>query len=160
MPNGNPVDSDKFAYKLAWLARLRDRVVDLLASEDAFVLGGDWNVAPGDDDVYDPVGWQNDALCRPESRAAYRRIVHLGLTDTIAVLSPEPHRYTWWDYRAGAFAADHGLRIDHLLLSPQVADRLTGADIDRTPRTWERPSDHAPVHCMLQEAWRSSLLAT
>ena len=149
-PNGNPIESDKYAYKLAWLARLRDRAVDLLASEDVFILGGDWNVAPGDDDVYDPVGWRNDALCRPKSRAVYRCIVHLGLTDALAALNPAPHRYTWWDYRAGAFAADHGLRIDHLLLSPQAADRLTGADIDRTPRSWERPSDHAPVHCTLQ----------
>jgi exodeoxyribonuclease-3 len=149
-PNGNPADSDKFAYKLAWLERLRNRVVDLLISEDAFVLGGDWNVAPSDDDVYDPVGWKGDALCRPESRAAYRRIVHLGLTDAIGALSSRPHRYTWWDYRAGAFGADHGLRIDHLLLSPQVADRLISADIDRAPRSLERPSDHTPVYCLLQ----------
>lgn len=151
-PNGNPTDSDKFNYKLAWLARLGDRVVELLASQDMFVLGGDWNVAPVDEDVYDPVGWRNDALCRLEARAAYRRIVYLGLTDALGALSPDAHKYTWWDYRAGAFAADHGLRIDHLLLSPQAADRLIVADVDRTPRSWDRPSDHAPVHCQLQLA--------
>lgn len=151
VPNGNPVDSAKFTYKLAWLARLRQRVADLLASQDPFILGGDWNVAPEDEDVYDPVGWQDDALCRPESRAAYRRLLYLGLTDAVA-LSPQAHRYTWWDYRAGAFAANHGLRIDHLLLSPQVADRLIAADVDRMPRSWDRPSDHAPVHCTLQSA--------
>lgn len=150
VPNGNPTDSIKFAYKLDWLSRLRDRIADLLGSEDVFVLGGDWNVAPDDDDVYDPVGWRDDALCRPESRAAYRRILYLGLTDAIAARSPDHAGFTWWDYRAGAFSADQGLRIDHLLLSPQAADRLAGAAIDRAPRSWERPSDHAPVYCLLQ----------
>ncbi len=152
VPNGNPVDNAKFDYKLNWLSRLRDRVVGLLASQDPFILGGDWNVAPGDEDVYDPIGWQNDALCRPESRAAYRRLLHLGLRDAVGAFPPHAHRYTWWDYRAGAFAADHGLRIDHLLLSPQIADRLVSADVDRTPRAWDRPSDHAPVFCTLQPA--------
>jgi exodeoxyribonuclease III len=150
-PNGNPIDSTKFGYKLAWLARMRDRVIELLASEEVVVIGGDWNVAPVDDDVYDPVGWRNDALCRPESRAAFRRILHLGLTDAIAALSPGRHPYTWWDYRAGAFAADHGLRIDHLLLSPQAADRLAAADVDAVPRGWDRPSDHTPVICTLSD---------
>ena len=152
VPNGNPVDSAKFDYKLNWLSRLRDRADVLLASQDPFILGGDWNVAPVDEDVYDPVGWQNDALCRPESRTAYRRLLNRGLRDAVGACPLHAHRYTWWDYRAGAFAADHGLRIDHLLLSPQIADRLVSADVDRTPRTWDRPSDHAPVWCTLRSA--------
>ncbi len=151
-PNGNPTGSDKFAFKLDWLDRLCDHTRDLLASEDAFVLGGDFNVAPEDADVYDPVGWKDDALCRPESRAGLREILLLGLTDALRALAVEPHRYTWWDYRAGAFSSDHGLRIDHLLLSPQAADRLVAADVDRRPRGWERASDHAPVWCELQFA--------
>ena len=150
-PNGNPVETGKFLYKLAWLDRLYTHVAAMLASDDAFVLGGDYNVAPDDGDVHDPALWRNDALCQPQSRAALRKITILGLTDAIRDLNPEARgRYTWWDYRAGAFGADQGLRIDHLLLSPQAADRLIAADIDRTPRAWERPSDHAPVWCTLQ----------
>jgi exodeoxyribonuclease-3 len=151
-PNGNPASTAKFDFKLDWLDRLYQHTRELLASEDPFVLGGDFNVVPEDIDVYDPVGWKGDALCRPESRAGFRKILHLGLTDAIRALSSEPHRFTWWDYRAGAFAADHGLRIDHLLLSPQGADRLLAADVDRTPRAWDRASDHAPVWCELQAA--------
>ncbi|MBK8175377.1 MAG: exodeoxyribonuclease III [Rhodospirillales bacterium] len=149
-PNGNPADSGKFAYKLAWLERLYAHAQGLLASGESFVLGGDWNVTPSDDDVYDPFGWRGDALCRPESRAAWRKIVYLGLTDAVGCLHPGAGHYTWWDYRAGAFAADHGLRIDHLLLSPTAADRLDGAGIDREPRGWERASDHTPVWCRLR----------
>lgn len=151
-PNGNPAGTEKFAYKLDWLARLQAHARDLLASEDTFVLGGDWNVAPEDADVYDPAGWRDDALCRPESRAAWRRIVHLGLTDAVAALDPQGHPFTWWDYRAGAFSADHGLRIDHLLLSPSAADRLEAVSVDRVPRGWERASDHTPVCCELRDS--------
>lgn len=151
-PNGNPIGTSKFDYKLDWLARLLLRAEELLASEDAFILGGDWNVAPTDDDVYNPFDLRNDALCQPETRAAFRRIQHLGLTDAVAALSALPHRYTWWDYRTGGYEGDRGMRIDHLLLSPQAADRLSEADIDRTPRGWLRPSDHAPVHCTLRDA--------
>lgn len=153
LPNGNPADGPKFAYKLAWMERLYGHVRGLLESEDAVVLGGDYNVAPGDDDVYDPAAFARDALCRPESRAALRKIVWLGLTDAIAARLPErAGRYTWWDYRAGAFEADQGVRIDHLLLSPQAADRLDEAGIDRSPRTWDRPSDHTPAWCRLRDA--------
>jgi exodeoxyribonuclease-3 len=150
-PNGNPVGSAKFTSKVEWLERLYGHTRELLASEDALVFGGDFNVAPEDHDVYDPVGWKDDAMCRPEARAGLRKLLHLGLTDAIAALSPGPHRYTWWDYRAGSFAADHGLRIDHLLLSPQAADRLNAADVDRRPRGWARSSDHAPVWCEIQD---------
>jgi len=150
VPNGNPIESDKFPYKLAWLGRLRDHARTLLALEEPLVLGGDYNVCPTDDDVYDPVGWKDDALCRPESRAAFRRIVNLGLTDAFRALHSEPHRYTFWDYQAGRWQKDEGLRIDHLLLSPQAADLLAAADIDRKPRNKEKPSDHTPVWCELE----------
>ncbi len=152
VPNGNPVDSDKFPYKLDWLRRLATHVETLLASEDAVVLGGDYNVAPTDADVYDPAGWRDDALCRPESRAALRAATHLGLTDAIAATRPGAGHYTWWDYRRAAFETDQGLRIDHLLLSPQAADRLRDAGIDRAPRAWEKASDHTPVWCELSVA--------
>lgn len=151
LPNGNPVASDKYEYKLAWMERLHGHARALLATEDAFVLGGDFNVTFDDDDVYDPAGWRDDALCRLESRAVFRKTVHLGLTDAIRAISPEVGRYTWWDYRAGAWSRDHGLRIDHLLLSPQAADRLDDAGIDRTPRGREKASDHTPVWCALSD---------
>lgn len=151
LPNGNPVDSEKFAYKLRWMERLREHVAGLLTSEDAVVLGGDYNVAPTDGDVYEPAKWTGDALCRPESRAALRTILHMGLTDAIDALCPGIGHFTWWDYRSGAWARNEGLRIDHLLLSPQAADRLEAAGIDKTPRGWEKASDHTPVWCDLAD---------
>jgi exodeoxyribonuclease-3 len=150
LPNGNPVDSDKFPYKLSWMDRLHDHARRLLEYEEVLVLGGDYNVAPSDDDVYDPVAWQGDALCRPETRAKYRRLLNLGLVDAYRALHAEPNRYTFWDYQSGRWQKDEGLRIDHLLLSPQAADRLSAADIDRDPRKLEKPSDHTPVWCELE----------
>ncbi len=149
LPNGNPVESEKFPYKLRWLKRLRAHAKKLLTQEEVLVLGGDYNVAPTDDDVYDAEGWANDALCRKESRAGYRSILHLGLTDAFWALHPLPHSYTFWDYQAGAWNKDHGLRIDHLLLSPQAADRLQASGIDRKERGKEKASDHVPVWCEL-----------
>lgn len=149
LPNGNPVESDKFSYKLAWMERLRAHVRALLKLEEAFVLGGDYNVAPTDADVYDPVAWKDDALCRPESRGRLRALLNLGLTDGFRALHPEPHHYSYWDYQGGRWQRDEGLRIDHLMLSPHAADRLMECDIDRTPRGWERASDHTPVWCAL-----------
>jgi exodeoxyribonuclease III len=149
LPNGNPVDTEKYPYKLRWMKRLRQHVSALLKLDETFVLGGDYNIAPSDDDVYDPVAWQDDALCRPESRAQFRSIVYLGVTDAFRALHPEPHRYSYWDYQGGRWQRDEGLRIDHLLLSPQACDRLNECDIDRTPRDWERASDHTPVWCTL-----------
>jgi exodeoxyribonuclease-3 len=151
LPNGNPTDGPKYPYKLAWMERLYAHVRTLLAGEDAFVLGGDYNVAPDDGDLYDPEGWRDDALCRPETRAAWRKIMYLGLTDALRATSPEVGRYTYWDYRAGAWSKDHGLRIDHFLLSPQAADRLVDTGIDRGPRGREKTSDHTPVWCELEE---------
>jgi exodeoxyribonuclease-3 len=149
LPNGNPSDSDKFTYKLAWMERLRAHAAELLKLEEVLVLGGDYNVAPTDDDVYDPEGWRNDALCRPESRRALRMIINLGYTDAIRALHSQPHLYTFWDYQGGCWQRDEGLRIDHLLLSPQAADLLSESGIDRDPRGKDKPSDHTPVWCAL-----------
>jgi len=149
LPNGNPVGSEKYPYKLAWMERLCAHAREMLATEDAFVLGGDYNVAPADGDVYDPANWADDALCRPETRARYRALLNLGLTEAFRALHRETGRYSFWDYQRRAFEADRGLRIDHLLLSPQAADRLTACDIDMVPRGKTKASDHTPVWCEL-----------
>ena len=151
LPNGNPVDSHKFPYKLAWMERLYDHARGLLALEETLVLGGDYNVAPADGDVYDPAAWADDALCRPDSRARFRAILHLGFTEAYRALHPAPGAYSFWDYQKGRWQRDEGLRIDHLLLSPQAADRLEACDIDRAPRGREKASDHTPVWCELRE---------
>ena len=150
-PNGNPFPSDKFDYKLAWMERLYAHTQNLLRLDEPFVLGGDYNVCPTDDDVYDPKGWVDDALCRGESRGWFRALINLGLTDAFRALNPNPGAYSFWDYTGGAWQRGLGLRIDHLLLSPQAADRLEGSDIDRGPRGREKPSDHTPVWCRLSE---------
>jgi len=152
LPNGNPVGTDKFAYKLGWMARLKAHARTLLARELAFVLAGDFNVCPTDDDVYDPVAFAGDALCRPESRSAFRALVNLGLVDAFRVFHHESHRYSFWDYQQGRWYRDEGLRIDHLLLSPQAADRLVAADIDKAPRRKDKASDHTPVWCEIGAA--------
>lgn len=151
LPNGNPTDSDKYPYKLSWMARLKDRAADLLADERPVVLGGDYNVIPSDDDVHDPVAWQGDALIKPETRAAFREILWLGYTDAFRAKVTTPHKYSFWDYQGGAWQKDHGIRIDHLLLSPQAADRLVDAGIDSRPRGKEKASDHTPVWCELAD---------
>ncbi len=146
LPNGNPVGTDKFSYKLAWMKRLVLHARELLESEEPFVLGGDFNVTPTDLDVFNPVGNAMDAVCRPESRAAWRELVYLGLTDAFRAIHPDEARaYSYWDYRAGSFRKGDGMRIDHFLLSPAMADRLVGCDIDKKPRAQEKASDHTPV---------------
>ncbi|MGQ0674863.1 MAG: exodeoxyribonuclease III [Rhodospirillales bacterium] len=147
LPNGNPVDSDKFKYKLAFFERLERRAQELLAGEAPVLLGGDWNVCPTDEDVWDPRAMAGDALCRPRSRAAFRRILYQGWTDAIRALHPDGRHYTYWDYFQNRYERDHGLRIDHLLLSPRAADRLKQAGVDKSPRGWEKASDHTPVWC-------------
>lgn len=149
LPNGNPTGTDKFTYKLAWMEQLVARTRDLLRQESPFVLAGDYNICPADEDVYDPVAFRDDALCRPESRARFRELMYLGLTDAYRVFHREPHRYTFWDYQAGRWNRDEGLRIDHLLLSPQAADRVAACEIDKRPRAKERASDHTPIWCEL-----------
>ncbi|MCR9219629.1 MAG: exodeoxyribonuclease III [Alphaproteobacteria bacterium] len=152
LPNGNPTPGPKFDYKLRWMARLKTHVEEtLLPSEQPVALGGDYNVCPTDADVYDPEGFADDALCRPESRAAFRALVNLGLTEAWRALHPNAEgKYSYWDYGGGAWQKDNGLRIDHFLLSPQAADRLVACEIDRTPRGKEKPSDHTPVVVELQ----------
>jgi exodeoxyribonuclease-3 len=150
LPNGNPVGTDKYPYKLAWMDRLGAHAETLLAREMPFVLAGDYNVCPTDDDVYDPVGWRGDALCLPDTRSRFRALMHRGLTDAFRVLHPEPHLYTFWDYQQGRWLRDEGLRIDHLLLSPQAADRLAACVIDKGPRGKEKASDHTPIWCELR----------
>jgi len=144
-PNGNPIGTDKFAYKLGWLKRLQEHARTLLAEELPLVLAGDYNVIPEPADAKRPAAWQTDALFQPESRAAYRTLVNTGFTDAVRLCHPEPGFYTFWDYQAGAFQKDDGIRIDHLLLSPQAADRLVSAGVDRFTRAWEKPSDHVPA---------------
>lgn len=145
LPNGNPTPGEKFDYKLAWMRRLIEHAKALLATEQPFILGGDYNICPQDEDVYDPAGWQNDALCRPESRALFRQLCHLGLTEAFRSLHAQAGCYTFWDYQAGAWQRDNGLRIDHLLLSPQAADRLIACKIDKEPRGRDKASDHTPI---------------
>lgn len=149
LPNGNPVGTDKFAYKLKFLERLAEHAQSLLASEVPTVLAGDWNVCPTSEDVWDAKAMAGDALVQPESRAGFRRIVYQGWTDAIRALHPHGPQYTYWDYFQNRYERDHGLRIDHLLLSPRAADRLSDSGIDKTPRGWDKPSDHTPVWCTL-----------
>ena len=144
-PNGNPTGSDKFAYKLAWMEKLAQRAVDGLAAEEMFVLAGDFNVIPTDLDARFPAHWVNDALYQPEARAAFRRLLYLGLTDAFRACDGDGGSYTFWDYQAGSWQKDDGIRIDFALLSPQAADHLVGATIDKRPRAWAKPSDHVPV---------------
>jgi exodeoxyribonuclease III len=148
-PNGNPPGTERFGYKLSWLDRFARHAGHLLAFEESLVLMGDYNVIPAPEDCFDPKAWTGDALFQPESRAAFRRIVNLGFTDAFRACHADPHRYTFWDYQAGAWVKDHGIRIDHVLLSPQAADRLVSCSIERKVRGWEKPSDHVPVLCDL-----------
>ena len=145
LPNGNPIGTEKFDYKLAWLERLEAHARGLLALEEPLVLCGDYNIIPEPEDAKTTAAWADDALFQPESRRAWRRLLALGLTDAIRAVSPGPGVYTFWDYQAGAWQKDNGIRIDHLLLSPVAADLLVDAGVDRTPRGWEKPSDHTPV---------------
>ena len=145
LPNGNPVDTDKFGYKLAWLARLNAHVRGLLPLEERFALLGDYNVIPERRDAEFPDNWTGDALFRAESREAFRALKNLGLTEAYLQADGAPGAYTFWDYQAGAWQRNNGIRIDHALLSPQAADRLRGVSIHRDVRSWDKPSDHVPL---------------
>ena len=145
LPNGNPAPGPKFDYKLRWFDRLARHAAGLLAQDVPVVLAGDYNVMPTDLDVYKPERWVDDALFRPEVRAAYRDLVAQGWTDSLRALHPGERIYTFWDYFRNAYARDAGLRIDHLLLSPKLAPRLKAAGVDREVRGWEKTSDHAPT---------------
>jgi len=145
LPNGNPVTTDKFAYKLGWIARLNAHARELLTWEEPFVLLGDYNVIPERRDAELPDNWTGDALFQPESRAAFRALKNLGLTEAFLEADGTVGAYTFWDYQAGAWQRNNGIRIDHALLSPQAADLLTGVSIHRDVRSWEKPSDHVPL---------------
>jgi len=146
IPNGNPLGTDKYEYKKAWLKRLKAHCQTLLAQEIPFIIGGDFNVIPESRDVYDPQGWANDALFAPPTLALWHELLNLGLTEAFRALNPTASEaYTFWDYQAGSWPRNQGLRIDHFLLSPEAADRLTACTIDRTPRGQEKASDHTPI---------------
>ena len=145
LPNGNPVGTEKYTYKIRWMERLLHYAYERMALEEPLVIAGDYNVIPAPADVYDPAAWTADALFLPESREKFHALVNLGLTDAIRSVSDSDGLYTFWDYQAGAWQKNYGIRIDHLLLSPQAADRIAAAGIDKHVRSWEKPSDHVPV---------------
>jgi len=144
LPNGNPVASDKYPYKLSWMRRLRDFAADRLRFEEPFVLAGDYNVIPANTDARTPDEWEQDALFLPSTREAFQTLVNLGFTDAIRAVSAEAE-YTFWDYQAGAWPKNDGIRIDHLLLSPEASDKLIQAFVQKETRGWEKASDHVPV---------------
>lgn len=151
MPNGNPTTNDdgsiheKYSYKLGWMKRLHAYLADLRAQNVSFAIGGDFNVIPEDKDCHDPNAWRGDALFRPETHAAYYGFINLGLYEAFRINNNEAGHYSFWDYQAGAWQKDNGIRIDHFLLSPELTDKLISCKIDKTPRGWERPSDHTPI---------------
>jgi len=145
LPNGNPFPGPKFDYKIAWMERLNARAKELLAYEEAVVLAGDYNCIPRDEDCYDPAAWVDDALAQPETRAKFRELQWMGYTEGFAARDNRGHQYTFWDYQAGAWQKDNGIRIDHLLCSPQAADKLKTISIYRDARGMTKPSDHVPI---------------
>jgi exodeoxyribonuclease-3 len=150
LPNGNPAPGPKYDYKLSWMKRLKARAQRLLKSEEAFVLAGDYNIIPALADMKRPEAWVHDALWLPQSRAAFQELTSLGLTEAYRALHPnQTGAYSYWDYQAGAWPKNNGIRIDHHLLSPQAADRLVSARIHREARGHEKPSDHVPVEIEL-----------
>jgi exodeoxyribonuclease-3 len=149
LPNGNPAPGPKYDYKLAWMERLHARATELIAAEEPAVMGGDYNIIPQAEDAARPDAWREDALFRLESRDAFRRIMNLGFTDALRSTTQAPETYTFWDYQAGARQRNDGIRIDHMLLTPQAADRLTDCTIDAHVRDWEKPSDHVPIRINL-----------
>jgi exodeoxyribonuclease-3 len=145
LPNGNPPNTEKYTYKIKWMDRLFNYARERLQLEEPLVLAGDYNVIPAAVDVHNPAVWISDALFLPQTREKFRTLGHLGLTDAVRATSDEPGLYTFWDYQAGAWQKNWGIRIDHIMLSPQAADRLAGVGIDKHMRAWEKPSDHVPV---------------
>jgi exodeoxyribonuclease III len=154
LPNGNPTGTEKYTYKLNWMDRLLRFAHERLKLEEPMLLCGDYNVIPAPADAKRPDIWVNDALFLPQTRERFRALLNLGLTDALRASSDDDGLYTFWDYQAGAYQRDDGIRIDHLLLSPQAADRLTAAGIDRHLRGWDKPSDHVPVYVDLDIAGR------
>ncbi len=151
LPNGNPPDTEKYSYKLSWIDRLIAFSLERLKLEEPLVLAGDYNVIPTAADAKNPAAWVNDALFLPQTRARFQALVNLGLTDALRAVSDARDLYTFWDYQAGAWQKNNGIRIDHLLVSPQAADRLVAAGVDKHVRAWEKPSDHVPVWIELRD---------
>ncbi|MFT4129649.1 exodeoxyribonuclease III [Labrys sp. (in: a-proteobacteria)] len=149
LPNGNPVSTEKYPYKLGWMERLRLHISGLLALEEPFVMAGDYNIIPQAADAKNPAEWVNDALFLLQSRSKFRELLALGLTDAFRSCEDAPGHYTFWDYQGGGWQKDNGIRIDHLLLSPQAASRLQGCAIDKAMRGQEKASDHVPIRCDL-----------
>jgi exodeoxyribonuclease-3 len=150
LPNGNPPSTEKYSYKINWMDRLIQYVYERMRLEEPLVLAGDFNVIPTERDARNPDRWVGDALFLPRTREKFRALCNLGLTDAVRAGSDGPGPYTFWDYQAGAWQKNDGIRIDHLLLSPQAADRLLAAGVDKHVRAWEKPSDHVPVWADLE----------
>ncbi len=145
LPNGNPVETEKYPYKLRWMERLKRHAAERLKLEEPLILAGDYNVIPEPVDCADPALWANDALFLPQTRAAFQDIENIGLVDALRAVNGDAKVYTFWDYQAGAWQKNNGIRIDHLLLSPEAADRLVTVEVEKHVRAWEKPSDHVPV---------------
>jgi len=152
VPNGQAIDSEKFQYKMDFFHKLKQHMAATLTNEEMVIWGGDYNVAPAANDVYAPDKLDGSICFHPDERRALRRIVHTGLTEAFRTLHPAEQRFSWWDYRGNGWKMNKGLRIDHLLLSPEAADQLTACEIDEHTRGWEKASDHAPVWCALKGA--------
>ncbi len=149
LPNGNPAPGPKYDYKLQWMERLFKRLKTLCDDDIPFLIGGDFNVIPKGEDCHAPKDWEGDALFRAETHAAFRKLINLGLTDAFRAIDTRAENYTFWDYQAGAWQRNNGIRIDHFLLSPVIADRLQDCRINKTPRGWDRPSDHTPIEVII-----------
>ena len=145
LPNGNPVETEKYTYKLAWMERLQQFAAQRLSYEEPLILAGDYNVIPEPHDCFDPKVWANDALFLPQTREGFRKLESLGFTDAVRATTDAVQLYSFWDYQAGAWPKNNGIRIDHLMLSPEAADRMTSTAIEKHVRAWEKPSDHVPV---------------
>lgn len=145
LPNGNPTPGKKFNYKINWMGRLYKRLHELKSRDIPFIIGGDFNVIPTGKDCHAPKAWEGDALFRIETHIAWRKLLNLGLTDAFRTNNNRAEQYTFWDYQAGAWKKNNGIRIDHFLLSPYYADKLISCDINKEPRGWEKPSDHTPI---------------
>ena len=150
VPNGMAVGSDKYAYKMTFLDRLRQHLSDILLYEESCVIGGDYNIAPEDRDIHDPEAWRGEILCSDQERQRFQSLLHLGYYDGLRLHHEGPGPFTWWDYRTGAWARNNGLRIDHLLLSPLAVDRTQASGVDSALRAKEKASDHAPAWCVLE----------
>lgn len=152
LPNGNPVESEKFPYKIGWMDRLHRRLSDLREERIPFLVGGDFNVIPEGIDCYNPTAWFGDALFHPTTHKEWHKLLNLGLVDAFRVLhGSKTQAYTFWDYQNGAWPKDNGIRIDHFLLSPALSDRLISCEINKTPRGWEKASDHTPILVEISE---------